>query len=263
VTDVEGPMENEMVAWAAGVFEGEGTIYVRSAWVYGVFVRDAYASLSMSMTDLDVMEKFRVVVGGGALFPLKKKAKEHHKQQWRWTIGRLPEVQRVLQLFRPYLGSRRGAKADRALALVVGSHIKRTDRLCGGGHPLFGPESDTYVKANGWLECRVCRRGYDLRRHLKRKGREAEGGTIVPIKRLVHAEHGDLRVAHYGLKGTWQIENDPLLLRPVRRVTPKEAAEVALVMLNGGGVVHFGLPGGGTFEKAIRSLQAAEGKVSA
>ena len=140
------------MAWAAGLFEGEGCIHV---------ARDKYGQLSMSSTDRDVLERFCAVVGVGAIYQ-RAQQKPHHKPAWQWGTGRLSDVQHVLGLLRPWLGVRRGAKADDVLALPA--LIGRKPDHCNAGHPLVGPGADVYVNAKGWRQCKICRREYDKAR---------------------------------------------------------------------------------------------------
>lgn len=88
------------IAWAAGLFEGEGCIYAG--------VRGA-PRLALSMKDRDVVEHFMAVVGAGTLYP------DQHGMT-RWQAGRLAQVHGILVALLPYLGERRSAKAEAALA---------------------------------------------------------------------------------------------------------------------------------------------------
>lgn len=103
-------------AWAAGLFEGEGSIVVRERQVV----------ICLRTTDLDVLRKFVAIVGYGQIRPVKLRP-FHNRQQHAWFIGHKAEVFRILTAMRPWLGERRGAKADEALEWIA-----RRD-----GHPPF------------------------------------------------------------------------------------------------------------------------------
>lgn len=97
------------VAWAAGLFEGEGSIFVsrRKKTGYRQLV------IAMSMTDQDVVERFAEITGGRVLqmppYGLGK------KDQYRVTFHG-PEAVRVLNAFHPWFGERRANKAKECIA---------------------------------------------------------------------------------------------------------------------------------------------------
>lgn len=96
------------IAWAAGLFEGEGCITKDS--------RSNLPRIELAMSDKDVVEKFISIVGYGTL-----KSKDfscyqpQYKVQWRWAIQKASEVNRILTMFLPYLSERRAYKALNAL----------------------------------------------------------------------------------------------------------------------------------------------------
>lgn len=104
-------------AWAAGVFEGEGTIVT-----FGPTKRQR--SLSVSMTDEDVIRRFAAVVGVGKIYgPYgyangKSRRREHHKQYWRWTAATKHSVLAAAQMFLPWMGQRRAQKLNEAIEAV-------------------------------------------------------------------------------------------------------------------------------------------------
>ncbi len=94
------------VAWAAGLFEGEGCIT-------GNIRYPKQRHLAIAMTDRDVMENFVKIVGYGNLKgPYNRPLR---KPYWNWFIAKRIEVVRIVNLFLPYLGERRGTKAIEAL----------------------------------------------------------------------------------------------------------------------------------------------------
>ncbi len=91
------------IAWAAGLFEGEGCIqyHINSL------------RLALTTTDADVIARFVFVVGHGHLHERKLQA-AHHKASWEWWVhGHAAEE--IYLLFRPHLGLRRRAAGDLAL----------------------------------------------------------------------------------------------------------------------------------------------------
>jgi hypothetical protein len=90
-----------MVAWAAGLFEGEGCVTT------GGSMRQA--ELSLETTDPDVLESFRRVVGVGAVTTLPER-RAHHKPTHRWRTAKRSEVEHVMSLLWPFLHARRRAR---------------------------------------------------------------------------------------------------------------------------------------------------------
>ena len=101
------------IAWAAGLFEGEGTIYFNNA--------TSEYKLGLKMTDEDVMEKFFSIVEVGNLYgpytPKDKKLNgENRKDFWLWQCWRPSDVRVILKLLLPYFGKRRVEKTIEALS---------------------------------------------------------------------------------------------------------------------------------------------------
>lgn len=95
-------MEN--LAWAVGLYEGEGSCYYDKS--------NKQWRMKLKMTDKDVVERFRDVVGVGKIYfePHKK-----HKPAWNWVLFRQAEVRDLLDKFLPLLGERRACRALDAL----------------------------------------------------------------------------------------------------------------------------------------------------
>ena len=97
------------IEWAAGLFEGEGCITHNS---------NGLPRLIMSMTDEDVMESFRDIIGVGNVHLKKGKFKAHWKPAWEWTISKQTYVYRILEDMLPYFGHRRAYKAQNSLDAI-------------------------------------------------------------------------------------------------------------------------------------------------
>jgi len=101
------------IAWAAGLFEGEGTIF---------FHTDSKRyRLGLKMTDQDVVEKFFNIFKVGRLYgpytPKEKKLNgENRKDFWIWQCSKHSEVNGFLKKLLPYFGKRRAAKTIEALS---------------------------------------------------------------------------------------------------------------------------------------------------
>jgi hypothetical protein len=99
------------IAWAAGLFEGEGCITYGSS--------KNYPRLQLKTTDQDVIERFTIAVGVGKISELNYKTSTG-KTIWMWNCGKSNEVRDLLEKFLPWLGQRRTEKAEEALEKVAG-----------------------------------------------------------------------------------------------------------------------------------------------
>ena len=101
----------ENLAWAAGIFEGEGCITRR---------HKTQTNLVMTMTDEDVVRKFHSIIGHGRVYgPYTNHSGV--KPQWRWVCTGSRHCIAVLAALWCFLGKRRqerAAVAFRELALI-------------------------------------------------------------------------------------------------------------------------------------------------
>ncbi len=103
------------IAWAAGLFEGEGSISLHTGGLRPV--------LALRMSDKDVVECFSAIVNGALAFDrpvsgpwLPKAGARGKKPLWTWHARNVCEVQQVLRLFWSYLGDRRREQSATAFA---------------------------------------------------------------------------------------------------------------------------------------------------
>lgn len=125
------------IAWAAGLFEGEGCISIKPPHGHG---KIPSIRLNVSMTDEDVLVRFREAVGCGGIVRLRRPALPGKKAVYSWDIGSRAEVAKLLEAFLPWFGERRAAKARLAL-----DECAAMDRKClGCGETFRGHRSDSY-----------------------------------------------------------------------------------------------------------------------
>lgn len=139
-----------LIAWAAGLFEGEGTIVAGGK-------RERRVGLALVMTDEDVVRRFGGVVGFGHVTGPYDRG---HKPTWHWHCRSARDVEAVLGQLLPYLGARRTAKALEALAIASTIGPRWQDRThCKRNHLLAGDNLRVTVK-NGRTKrhCRACER---------------------------------------------------------------------------------------------------------
>lgn len=118
-------------AWAAGIFEGEGTITIHGTQV----------SLSVTMSDVDVVNRLADVLGG-RLYN-KPPQREGYKPLRVWGLYQKDAVIAALNHILPWLGVRRTARTIQALAALAnnpGSPRYRT--ACARGHEYV---ADSYI----------------------------------------------------------------------------------------------------------------------
>src|SRR5262245_8880156 len=118
----------ESLAWAVGLFEGEGCIHLGDG--------RRGPRLDLKMTDRDVVERFAAWSEVGKVRRKRPDAfKPHYKTQWTWDAAHRDEVRRLLVVMLPWFGERRKAKALEALA-QLDEIEKRRDRVCWCGKPF-------------------------------------------------------------------------------------------------------------------------------
>lgn len=91
--------DDEMRAWAAGLFEGEGSVVPVKGGV----------RLQLKMTDEDVVRRFCAIVGGTVYGPYSYD--DIRKPAWAWTSDGA-DPQRIAEGFWPWLGVRRRARIE-------------------------------------------------------------------------------------------------------------------------------------------------------
>lgn len=157
---------SEEIAWAAGLFEGEGCIHMR---------RDGDVQVSIKMTDRDVIERFANLFPVPKIYVRPAGARTKETYEWRTTRARL--VEEMIRALRPYLLQRRGATADVALARLakigLPTGVKPT---CPAGHAYSGRD-----KA-GQRICHECKR-VSAKRRRDAKHALARGPGQPPSKR--------------------------------------------------------------------------------
>ncbi len=98
----------EEIAWAAGLFEGEGCCCVRAS---------RNVQLQLGTTDEDVAKTFFRIVGVGTLN--RYHAPSHRalgrKPTWMWRCGAKADIVHVADLFLLYMHERRGAEMRRSV----------------------------------------------------------------------------------------------------------------------------------------------------
>lgn len=93
-------MSEAEAAWVAGLFEGEG-------WVG--LVAQKYPAVMVNMTDRDVVEKLRVLVGAGKVLT-SVPAQPNRKTVYRWNKAGHAFVEDLFLQLEPWLCERRSQR---------------------------------------------------------------------------------------------------------------------------------------------------------
>lgn len=128
------------IAWAAGLFEGEGSwgVYRRPRHDRGT--ERTIIQATLGMTDRDVVERFARIVGMGSVqAPRRNGNRSNRKLIHTWAVADARSVQRLIEMFRPWLGARRLERAEAVIRASVGIKPHNKDRThCPKGHPYSG-----------------------------------------------------------------------------------------------------------------------------
>jgi hypothetical protein len=145
--------QRDDVAWAAGLFEGEGCISLSNKG-------GPAARLSVSMTDEDVIRRFHKVVRVGYVYKTALR-NPRYKQQWCWSAHSHEACQFVIAMLWRWLGSRRRGRAHEVLKTYNGAprrgwhHARKTH--CKHGHEFSQQNTILRRYKDRWhRKCRVC-----------------------------------------------------------------------------------------------------------
>lgn len=105
------------LAWAAGLFEGEGSILLHVLRKKGK-PEYQYPRAQLVTTDLDVLQHFHEVVGVGKIRECR--LRPNRKQAWKWSTDSAADAETVLWLLAPWLGARRRERMDFVLGSIRG-----------------------------------------------------------------------------------------------------------------------------------------------
>lgn len=123
-----GYVTDSALAWAAGVFEGEGSaIIIRANHTTRV-----YLGLELHMTDEDIVRRFSEVVGIGSVRGPYEYA--HFKPRWKWRASGAPAIELVTdERFCRWLGRRRRGRIAEILAVLDAQGPPNRSRRCQPG----------------------------------------------------------------------------------------------------------------------------------
>lgn len=148
----------DMLLWAVGLFEGEGSIGLRKSSARGRPER-RYPVLSLQMTCVDVVQRFHAVVGRGRIHS-RPAGRDGWKDSAVWAVSSARDVEALLTVFLPYLGEKKTREAEAVLLVCATIGLPMKERThCTHGHE-FTPANTGYISRNGVRQrrCLACRR---------------------------------------------------------------------------------------------------------
>lgn len=144
------------IAWAAGLFEGEGYLYVSKG-------RYPTPQIGLNMNDRDVVERFAAIMECGSI-RIYDSPNPNHSRQYRWRVCGWARFESVTEMLLPYLGDRR-TKRIAAVAAVKSAkwRVKGTGQThCVHGHEYTNANTRIVRQTNGrggsGRRCRECER---------------------------------------------------------------------------------------------------------
>jgi hypothetical protein len=96
-------MTPTQIAWAAGLFEGEGCMHKAKH-------RPNSYTMELWMTDFDVVRRFADIIGVGTVSE-RTRQQAHWKPILGWRLYKRADISKVLDVLLPYFGDRRAHKA--------------------------------------------------------------------------------------------------------------------------------------------------------
>lgn len=175
---------NEQLAWAAGLFEGEGCIHA-----YHAGKRGSGCQMRLGMTDRDVVERFAAIMGCGNIYQPRidrcKRSdprKQGKKPVHTWCLYKAPELIAALEALMPWFGERRLKRANEVIEIARDIVPLGERTHCPQGHLYSGDnlltESITRETASGekrsyvHRRCKTCRRKQERERKAKARERK-------------------------------------------------------------------------------------------
>lgn len=103
-------VNRENLAWAAGFFDGEGTVGCRKG------PKKVQLQLKVGQADPETLEKFLDAIGFGKIYgPYTHDKRPNRKPMWNYTVTKHEHVQAAIAMMWPFLGTIKREDALRAL----------------------------------------------------------------------------------------------------------------------------------------------------
>ena len=187
------PTGHEELAWAAGLFDGDGSTYFAKHRTHPGYRTAEIAITQSSDTGVpDVLTRFRTVMRNGHIGG-PYGGDGTHEPVYRLKVYRLAEIEAIITRLRPWLGSVKREQADAVIVAVAAQPALprgnpawgRNKTRCPKGHDFASarqrpyrarvPAAPTRTK-RGHRGCLLCLRDYARRNRLEKKN----GGSGEP-----------------------------------------------------------------------------------
>lgn len=108
-------VDREALAWAGGLFEGEGCFCVNRQ----PSKSKPMAHVELCSTDEETVRRFHKVVGvGNVLGPYTYRLRPNNKPYWKWKVNKFEYAQHIGAILWPWLGERRREAAKSMLEAI-------------------------------------------------------------------------------------------------------------------------------------------------
>jgi hypothetical protein len=143
------PNEDVWRAWAAGLFDGEGSTYLLKHRTHpGYLVGELAVTQSSLVGSPEVLRRFAAVVSAGNIAgPFTQRSAT--KDVYRWKAGARVDVERVLAEMWPWLGEVKRAQAQRMLDVV------RAQPELPRGNPAWGNRKTHCINGHEYATARM------------------------------------------------------------------------------------------------------------
>jgi hypothetical protein len=156
---------NPEIAWAIGLFEGEGCVYACKS---SKTSKRSKITMTVTNTDFEVIKHFKDAVDCGVIYKAKKRT-SNRKDSYSWRCFKREEVDRLCILFFEDLGTRRQKQFIESLEKTTNANAKNAIEDCGKSDPIV-PSQYGYNKhrRNGQKPCDSCKKSFSLYQKLRR-----------------------------------------------------------------------------------------------
>lgn len=157
------------LAWAAGFWDGEGTVSVGYILDHGKTDRWYVSASVEQMHDRRCVDRFYAAVGMGKIYgPYVKQYRGGELMRYMWRLSGYGKVLEFTQLLDPFISEPKKEQIARSFAHEgIGPDKRFGPRThCPLGHPLTG--ENLRVKPGGKRSCRECERSRQQERRLSR-----------------------------------------------------------------------------------------------
>jgi hypothetical protein len=143
-------LEPLRLGWIVGIVEGEG-------WLGASGGRPGQATITVQMTDLDVIERLAEWSGVGNVSGPYHVRHTDRQDTWKWSVTARDDAAWLIGQMAPYLGARRKAKALEVLdAWAAAGPTRGTADTCGEGHDIRDGSPNLRLVVEGKYTKRRC-----------------------------------------------------------------------------------------------------------